>query len=162
MLDRGGREGMAVWVNALQNRELNDEFGLDVRTWAQEKLAQMISPYVWEPGSYRGARHQRLALDYYRESLAGTDSQLWPFCYQGVLHRHALPRVIRAYFLEQYQSGALDGVCAWDPDRSVMDLDVDRPVVLEVWDEVTRPLPIDRIRTLGGYALDEYSPHYGG
>lgn len=163
-LNRQGFADMKIGVNCMPNKVLNDEFGLDVAAWAREGLVTRLMPCRWE---WRGEIpdnlwqwHNPYEMDFFLNAVNGTACTVHPYAYNGNNHRHALPHEHRARALECIRQGA-HGLCGWDPAPSLARLGLGRPGELEVWEQLSKPLPQADIRNLGDVAIDAYSPHYG-
>lgn len=154
----------AIGVNCMQTKALNEEFGMDIVTWAREGLVTHLMPYRWE---WRGEKaddvwrwYDPYEMDYFHRAVQGTSCKILPYAYNGNNHRWALPHEHRSRAWRLIRQG-VDGLCAWDAAGWLARLGLGRPGELEVWQEVSRPLAQEDIRSLGGIAIDEYSPHYG-
>ncbi len=155
VMDNNGYSAVKLAVNCFQNREINDEFGLDVVTWAQEGLVDRLMPFRWE---WRW--DDQYDMRFWSEVVGGTDCELYPFSYNGNRERNDLPHQHRQRALELIRAG-VDGLCAWDGPPYLGTLNLGRPAELEVWEEVSQPLPQARIHTIREIVVDECPPIYG-
>ncbi len=147
-LDAQGHKEMKIFANTFQTESLNKQLGMDVAGWAKEGLVARLMPFQWE------ARAKTVPdMKYYLKAVAGTACEVWPFAYNGNLHANDLFQDHRARAWALYSAGAR-GLCGWDANPNLTRMDLGRPGALEVWAEVTRPLPPDPIRTLGALAMD--------
>ena len=163
-LDKLGFSDLKVGVNCIQNKALNDEFGLDVATWVREGLVTHLMPFRWE---WRGEDAENFwqwqdpyEMDFFLRVVEGTECKVWPYGYNHNNHRNALPDEIRRQALAVIRQGA-DGLCGWDMKPELARMGLGRPGELAVWEQVSEALGQEDIRTLGDVAIDEYSPHYG-
>ena len=154
-MDGGGYAGVKLAVNCFQNRRINDEFGLDVAGWAREGLVDRLMVFRWE---WRW--NESCDMPFWREVVRGTDCELFLFAYNGNQDAGCLPQEHRQRALELIRAGA-EGLCAWDGPPYLGTLNLGRPGELEVWEEVSRPLPQARIRKVRDMVVDECPPIWG-
>ena len=158
-LRQDGKGGMKVAANVLQTESLNEEFGLDVRTWARDGLVDRLMPFRWE---HRVGSPDTAAIDmaYYTDVVEGTPCELYPFAFNGNLDRRKLPHEHRSDALKLIRAGA-DGLSGWDGLAALDAMGCGQPGALEVWEEIANPLPEEPLTTIGQFVVDEHPPIYG-
>ncbi|MCJ8330704.1 MAG: hypothetical protein HRT89_12235 [Lentisphaeria bacterium] len=159
-LKKMGKQKVKISVTTFQTESLNLEYGLDLKAWAKSGLVDRIQPFLWEPKTYDQVVYHTIDLNYYKRVVAGTKCKLVPFGYNNNLDKAKLPRDARRSVLKYYRQG-FKQLCGWDMSYETIPLDLMYPGKLEVWDAISNPLPIRKIITLDGMALDVSSPHYG-
>ena len=151
--DRVGPD-MRIVASCFATRTLNDRYGLDVRGWAESDLVQYLLPFLWE------WEREPYDMALFSELSRTTDCDIWPFAFNGNLHRAKLPREHRHRALELIWAGAT-GLAGWDARPDLASLNLGHVNELELWEELTVLLPQTDIHTIGGIAVDAVgTPHY--
>lgn len=145
---------MEIAVSCFSTRGLNDRFGLDVHGWAESGIVTMLCPFQWEwqQDDYDMAMFSRIA--------EATDRDVWPFAYNGNLHRGCLPHQHRHRALELIRAGA-KGLCGWDTPGYLSALKLGHVNELEIWDDIAEPLPQTDIVAFNDVSVEPVAnPHY--
>ncbi|MFA6480858.1 MAG: hypothetical protein WCV67_21290, partial [Victivallaceae bacterium] len=152
---------MILAANCFATRALNDQFGLDVEGWAKEGLVQYLFPYNWEwqPGANPQDAYDMV---FFNQIARTTGCQIWPHAYNRNAHpNEMLPHQHRERALKLIRAGA-KGLAAWDAYPQHGALNLGHVNELEIWEQLSTPLPQTDIILLGGVAVDPVgSPHYG-
>jgi len=151
--DRVGPE-LPIVASCFASKALNDRYGLDVRGWAESGLVQHLLPFLWE------WERDPYEMDVFGELARTTDCKIWPFDFNGNLHRAKLPREHRRRALDLIRAGA-PGLAGWDAHLDLASLNLGHVNELELWEELAVPLEQTDIHTIAGIAVDAVgTPHY--
>jgi hypothetical protein len=158
LCDRASAPGKRMVLSAhVLNDEANNTFyGLDVSTWARDKIVDLLIAYPW--------RGEPIDQPWFAGVVKGTDCQL----FVEILPRQLSPAEYRARALAAYAAGA-DGLSLWDT--------LGRAMLLKQWSMARRLGHRDDLagfddgegvlyrtvplRSVGGYRIDKYPPHWG-
>jgi hypothetical protein len=145
---------LPIVASCFATQALNDRYGLDIRGWAKSGLVQHLLPFLWE------WEQDPYEMDVFKELADATACKIWPFAFNGNLHRAKLPREHRRRTLELIRAGA-SGLAAWDAGLDLPPLNLGHVNELELWEELAVPLKQTDIHTIGGIAVDAVgTPHY--
>lgn len=168
--DRNRREGARMALSAMvYNDETNNlAFGLDVATWAQERLVDFLLPYprtAW-PTTDLSRLLQPTDYDFFARLARDTGCAFYPEISRSALFwDDKSPGAYRRQALEAYAKGAA-GLAVWDaggltaPHAWSMIRRLGHRDELAGYegdeDRYFRVLPV---KSVGGYRLDKYTPH---
>ena len=157
MQEIGRARGRPLEISAhvLNNAESNLFYGLDVPTWVEQGLIDNLISYPW--------RDEEIDVDYFAQLTRSSSVRYCP----EIMPRTMPPATFRDRALEYYAAGA-DGLCFWDTNG--------RHQRLKEWSMVRRLGHRDQLaefddgdgrlyrtvplRSVGGYVLDKYPPHW--
>jgi hypothetical protein len=148
----GGRRELVVITGA--DLAWNARFGFAVPAWAEEKLVDAVLPYP-KPTESTG----EINVAQYARALRGTGVPLLPGlgCYGD--HRMTLAQIRRRAHA-WYRAGA-DGLSRWDAHGYLARLELNDPVVQELWCEhYLGPQSIELL-TVAGITLTTFGPRLG-
>jgi hypothetical protein len=153
----GRSRGRQVEVSAhvLNDEETNIYYALDVPTWVDEGLVDMLIAYPW--------RDAEIDVAYFGRLTAGTPVSFCP----EVMPRRMSPEEYRRRAISNYADGA-DGLCFWDTyNRNAyrkeysMVRRLGHKDELAGWDDGSGDYYRSRkLLSVGGYVLDKYPPHW--
>ena len=153
----GRSRGRQVEVSAhvLNDEETNIYYALDVPTWVDEGLVDMLIAYPW--------RDAEIDVAYFGRLTAGTPVSFCP----EVMPRRMSPEEYRRRAISNYADGA-DGLCFWDTyNRNAyrkeysMVRRLGHKDELAGWDDGAGDYYLSRkLLSVGGYVLDKYPPHW--
>ena len=108
-LARGGKR-YAVTAVAFADKKINDEFGLDIETWAKEGLVDQLA---LAPCQYYGTAPYD--VPYYHRAVAGTKVKVYPYviAWKTELWNGGDPSGLCRLLLKYHDEKA-DGVAVWD------------------------------------------------
>jgi hypothetical protein len=154
MLRTRGRGDAKIAVNVFQDKKTNDEFGLDVRTWACRRLVDRLCPFQWE-----ALIHRKIDMGFFRRATRGTGVEVFP--YMAINHREiGTPfQELRTRALTLLRDGA-DGLCWWDAEPYATRANWGNRAELETWEKIP-PLFLGPVHTVGSLAVDEMPPYFG-
>ena len=153
----GAKRGRKIEISThvLNNEETNRFFALDVPAWVEEGLIDNLIAYPW--------RDEDIDVEYYGRLVRNTPMKY----YAEVMPRRMSPKEYRQRAITYYCAGA-DGLCFWDTNV--------RDRYLEEWSMIRRLGHRDqleslddgkgdyfrtvKLRSVGGYVLDKYPPHW--
>ena len=157
MLEIGAERGrpLEISTHVLNNAESNLFYGLDVPAWVEQGLIDNLISYPW--------RDEKIDVDYFGQLTANSPVQYYP----EIMPRTMPPEAFRVRALQYYGAGA-DGLCFWDTNGRYQRLKewsmirrLGHRARLESWDDgdgrLFRTVPL---RSVGGYVLDKYPPHW--
>ncbi len=157
MQEIGEARGRPLEISAhvLNDAESNLFYGLDVQTWVEQGLIDNLIPYPW--------RDDEIDVGYFAQLTRNSAVQYYP----EIMPRTMPPEEFRTRALENYSAGA-DGLCFWDTNgrhQRLKEWSMIRRLghrdQLERWDDgegsLHRTVPL---RSVGGYVLDKYPPHW--
>lgn len=157
MLDIGAERGrpLEISTHVLNNAESNLFYGLDVPAWVEQGLTDNLISYPW--------RDEEIDVDYFGLLTANSPVQYYP----EIMPRTMPPEEFRVRALQYYGAGA-DGLCFWDTNgrhQRLKEWSIIRRLghkeLLAEWDDgdgqLFRTVPL---RSVGGYVLDKYPPHW--
>ena len=153
-----GRGRIPISAICAANERVNTFFGLDLKTWAEEGIVDIIAPDF----SLQGRDHDdwdpdTIDIDYFLSVVAGTDCQLLPR-----LPHYAQQDEYAEYFRRMRNCG-VRGMYLWDAEANYFQKpeqwayirtvgDADSP------DEVRAPKRI-LLKSLGDFVTDKYPAH---
>ena len=139
------------------NLEWNLQYGIDVASWAKERLVDIVAPYP------RGIEHDGDALApgirEYAAVLHGTDMNLLPSLGSFTDHQLSLHHIRRRAH-SFYDAGAT-GLSRWDTDHWLTHLGWDNPKILRLWVEKYMPPSENTIISLAGLERIRFTPRIG-
>lgn len=146
---------IAVSAHVLNNADSNRFYGLDLAAWVEQGLVDNLISYPWQ--------NEELDVDYFVQLTEDSPVRYYP----DILPRAMSPASYRERALESYAAGA-DGLCFWDTDgrhQRLKEWSMLRRLghrdQLANWDDGSelyyRSIPL---RSVGGYVLDKYPPHW--
>lgn len=157
MEELGEARGRPLEISAhvLNNAESNLFYGLDIPAWVEGGLIDNLISYPW--------RDEEIDVDYFGLLTANSTVQYYP----EIMPRTMPPADFRVRALQYYAAGA-DGLCFWDTNgrhQRLREWSMIRRLGqrdrLESWDDgdgqLFRTVPL---RSVGGYVLDKYPPHW--
>jgi hypothetical protein len=153
MLAAKGRPEVKIAANVFQDKAINDEYGLDVATWAREGLVDRLCPFRWE-----GQMDHKIDMDFWiRKVKRNTACEMFP--YVAINHREVNTPIeeIRNRALKLHRAGA-DGLCWWDAEPYATTTEWGSRAELEVWDSI-KPLFLGPMHTVGPFLVDEMPPY---
>jgi hypothetical protein len=144
-----------ISVHVLNDAETNLFYGLDVPAWIEQGLIDNLISYPWQD--------REIDTEHFAQLTRGTPVKYYP----EIMPRTMPPETYRRRALENYETGA-DGLCFWDTNG--------RHQRLKEWSMVSRLGHRDALggmddgdgrlyrsvplRSVGGYVLDKYPPHW--
>ncbi|MCY4079696.1 MAG: family 10 glycosylhydrolase [Caldilineaceae bacterium] len=153
----GARRGrpLEISAHALNDAATNLFYGLDIPAWVEGGLIDNLISYPW--------RDEEIDVDYFGKLTAGSPVQYYP----EIMPRTMPAEDFRQRALQYYAAGA-DGLCFWDTNgrhQRFKEWSMIRRLghrdSLEGWNdgegELYRTVPL---RSVGGYVLDKYPPHW--
>ena len=153
----GAKRGRKIEISThvLNKEETNFFYGLDVPVWVEEGLIDNLISYPW--------RNEDIDVEYFGRLTQGTPVKYYP----EVMPRRMSPEEYRQRALQYYAAGA-DGLCFWDTngrDPYKKEWSMIRRLGhwkdLAQWDDgegmFFRSL---KLRSVGGYVVDRYPPHW--
>ena len=153
----GSARGRPLEISAhvLNNAETNLFYGLDVPAWVEGGLIDNLISYPW--------RDEEIDVGYFGQLTAGSPVQYYP----EIMPRTMPAEDFRVRALQYYAAGA-DGLCFWDTNgrhQRFKEWSMIRRLGhrdrLASWDDgdgiLYRTVPL---RSVGGYVLDKYPPHW--
>ncbi len=153
----GAERGRPLEISAhvLNNAETNLFYGLDVPAWVEQGLIDNLISYPW--------RDEEIDVEYFAQITGNSQVRYYP----EIMPRTMPPEAFRVRALENYAAGA-DGLCFWDTNgrhQRLQEWSMVRRLghrdQLESWDDgegqLYRTVPL---RSVGGYVLDKYPPHW--
>lgn len=153
----GANRGRPLEISAhvLNDAETNLFYGLDVPAWVEQGLIDNLIPYPW--------RDEEIDVDYFARLTGDSPVRYYP----EIMPRTMPPEEFRVRALENYAAGA-DGLCFWDTNgrhQRLKEWSMVRRLghreQLEQWDDGEGSLHRTvRLRSVGGYVLDKYPPHW--
>ena len=153
----GKSRGRRIEISAhvLNDERTNLYYALDVATWVQEGLIDMVIAYPW--------RDAEIDLTYFSKLTSGTPVGFYP----EVMPRYMSPEEYRQRAMTNYSAGA-DGLCFWDTyNRNLsrkeysMVSRLGHKDELAGWDDGDGSFYRSRkMLSVGGYVLDKYPPHW--
>jgi hypothetical protein len=153
MLKKKGCPEVKIAANVFQDKAINDEYGLDVATWARAGLVDRLCPFRWE-----GLMDHKIDMDFWiRKVKRDTACEIFPFV--AINHREVNTPIedIRARALKLHRSGA-DGLCWWDAEPYAAATHWGNRAELEVWDGI-KPLFLGPMHKVGPFLVDEMPPY---
>ena len=157
MEDIGAERGRPLEISAhvLNNAESNLFYGLDVPAWVEQGLIDNLISYPW--------RDEEIDVEHFAQITGNSPVMYYP----EIMPRTMPPEDFRVRALENYAAGA-DGLCFWDTNgrhQRLKEWSMIRRLghrdQLENWDDgegsLYRTVPL---RSVGGYVLDKYPPHW--
>ena len=157
MQEIGAARGRPLEISAhvLNNAKTNLFYGLDVPAWVEQGLIDNLISYPW--------RDEEIDVDYFAQLTSSSSVQYYP----EVMPRTMPPETFRSRALQNYAAGA-DGLCFWDTNgrhQRLKEWSMIRRLghrdQLAEWDDgdgrLYRTVPL---RSVGGYVLDKYPPHW--
>jgi len=157
MQEIGEARGRPLEISAhvLNDADTNLFYGLDVPAWVERGLIDNLISYPW--------RDEAIDIDYYAQLTRGSSVLYYP----EIMPRTMPPETFRRRAIENYAAGA-DGLCFWDTNgrhQRLKEWSMIRRLghrdKLESWDDgegrLHRTVPL---RSVGGYVLDKYPPHW--
>ena len=157
MQEIGEARGRPLEISAhvLNDEETNLFYGLDVPAWIEQGLIDNLISYPW--------RDWEIDTAYFAQLTRGTMVKYYP----EIMPRTMAPETYRQRAMENYEAGA-EGLCFWDTNG--------RHQRLKEWSMITRLGHREELETLddgagrlyrtvplrsvGGYVLDKYPPHW--
>ncbi len=149
MLAAKGCPDMKVAANVFQDRAVNDEYGLDVVTWAKKGLVDRFCPFRWEP-----LMDRKIDMEFWiRKVKKGTGCEIFP--YVAIQHRETNTPLedLRDRALKLHDAGA-DGLSWWDAEPFTTVTNWGNRAELAVWGGI-KPLFLGPMHTLGSFLVDE-------
>jgi hypothetical protein len=151
---RRGRK-IAISAHVLNNEASNHFYGLDVPTWIKEGLVDNLVSYPW--------RNEEIDAAYFGALTRGTKVRY----YAEIMPRQMPPETYRQRALAYYAAGA-DGLSFWDTNGRFprkqewsMIRRLGHRDQLAGWDDGAGDFfRTVTLRTVGGYVLDKYPPHW--
>ena len=153
----GARRGrpLEISAHALNDAATNLFYGLDIPAWVDGGLIDNLISYPW--------RDEEIDVDYFGQLTAGSPVQYYP----EIMPRTMPPEDFRVRALQYYAAGA-DGLCFWDTNgrhQRLREWSMIRRLGhrdrLENWDDGEGSLyRTVGLRSVGGYVLDKYPPHW--
>ena len=157
MEEIGAERGRPLEISAhvLNNAESNLFYGLDVPAWVAQGLIDNLISYPW--------RDEEIDVEHFTQITGNSPVMYYP----EIMPRTMPPEDFRVRALENYAAGA-DGLCFWDTNgrhQRLKEWSMIRRLghrdQLENWDDgegsLYRTVPL---RSVGGYVLDKYPPHW--
>ena len=157
MEETGAERGRPLEISAhvLNNAESNLFYGLDVPAWVEQGLIDNLISYPW--------RDEEIDVEHFAQITGNSPVMYYP----EIMPRTMPPEDFRVRALENYAAGA-DGLCFWDTNgrhQRLKEWSMIRRLghrdQLENWDDgegsLYRTVPL---RSVGGYVLDKYPPHW--
>ncbi len=146
---------LAISAHVLNNADSNLFYGLDVPAWVERGLIDNLISYPW--------RNEEIDVAYFGQLTQDTPIQYYP----EVMPRIMSAETYRRRAIQNYAEG-VDGLCFWDTDGRHLRLKewsmirrLGHRDQLADWDDgddfYYRSLPL---RSVGGYVLDKYPPHW--
>ena len=146
---------LAISAHVLNDADSNLFYGLDLPAWIEQGLIDNLISYPW--------RDAEIDVDYFVQLTGDTPVNYYP----DILPRAMSPAAYRSRALDSYAAGA-DGLCFWDTDgrhQRLKEWSMLRRLghrdQLADWDDgesfYYRSVPL---RSVGGYVLDKYPPHW--
>ena len=146
---------LEISAHVLNNAKTNLFYGLDVPAWVEQGLIDNLISYPW--------RDEEIDVDYFAQLTSSSSVQYYP----EVMPRTMPPETFRIRALQNYAAGA-DGLCFWDTNgrhQRLMEWSMIRRLghrdQLAEWNDgdgrLYRTVPL---RSVGGYVLDKYPPHW--
>ena len=146
---------LEISAHVLNNAETNLFYGLDVPAWVEGGLIDNLISYPW--------RDEEIDVGYFAQLTRGSAVKYYP----EIMPRTMPPDAFRERAIENYGAGA-DGLCFWDTNgrhQRLKEWSMVRRLghreQLASWDDgegtLHRTVPL---RSVGGYVLDKYPPHW--
>ncbi len=157
MEEIGAERGRLLEISAhvLNNAESNLFYGLDVPAWVEQGLIDNLISYPW--------RDEEIDVEHFAQITGNSPVMYYP----EIMPRTMPPEDFRVRALENYAAGA-DGLCFWDTNgrhQRLKEWSMIRRLghrdQLKNWDDGEGSLyRIVPLRSVGGYVLDKYPPHW--
>ena len=157
MQELGAARGRPLEISAhvLNNAKTNLFYGLDVPAWVEQGLIDNLISYPW--------RDEEIDVDYFAQLTSSSSVQYYP----EIMPRTMPPEAFRIRALQNFAAGA-DGLCFWDTNgrhQRLKEWSMIRRLghrdQLAEWDDgdgrLYRTVPL---RSVDGYVLDKYPPHW--
>ncbi|MDE0631008.1 MAG: family 10 glycosylhydrolase [Caldilineaceae bacterium] len=146
---------LEISAHVLNNAESNLFYGLDIPAWVEQGLIDNLISYPW--------RDEEIDVNYFAQLTKDSPVRYYP----EMMPRTMPPEKFRLRALHYYAAGA-DGLCFWDTNgrhQRLREWSMIRRLGhkdrLESWDDgdgrLFRTVPL---RSVGGYVLDKYPPHW--
>lgn len=154
-IGRARGRGLEISAHVLNDAKTNLFYGLDVPAWVDRGLIDNLISYPW--------RDEEIDVDYFAQLTGNKPVKYYP----EIMPRTMPPEEFRRRALENYAAGA-DGLCFWDTNgrhQRLREWSMIRRLghleQLANWDDgdgrLYRNVPL---RSVGGYVLDKYPPHW--
>ena len=146
---------LEISTHVLNNEETDLFYALDVRAWVEGGLIDNLISYPWRDGE--------LDVEYFGRLTRDTPVRFYP----EMMPRRMSPEEYRQLALRYYEAGA-DGLCFWDTNSRAQyrkEFSMIRRLGhrddLARWDDGHGEyFRTRKLRSVGGYALDKYPPHW--